>query len=179
MRIKAYQLSSMSKNRDDGDDSEPHGEWGTPPEIWEPIAEALNGFDLDPASGAEPESIGDVQFTEEDDGLAQDWFGNVWLNPPYGRGENARWAEKVYKESQRREVTSITALVPASTETQWFQNYYAEGDVFTFLEGRVRFLGGDSAAPFSSVIVTFGPVTPAYLDALDKMGQMFVRVRAE
>lgn len=38
-------------------------EWGTPEWIWRPLSEALDGFDLDPASGAEPKPIAARRFT--------------------------------------------------------------------------------------------------------------------
>lgn len=64
-------------------DSEAGVEWGTPEYVVSPLSDALDGFDLDPASGAEPVPYADERYTVEDDGLAQDWFGDVWLNPPY------------------------------------------------------------------------------------------------
>jgi hypothetical protein len=51
-------------------------------------------FDLDPAS---PVDGGDCvpatrKLTRNDDGLAHDWHGLVWLNPPFS--ESTRWADK-------------------------------------------------------------------------------------
>jgi len=63
-------------------------EWGTPPGFVSPLAAALGGYDLDAASGAEPEPYADDQLTIEDDGLTTPWYGRVWLNPPYGRKHN-------------------------------------------------------------------------------------------
>ena len=58
-------------------------DWYTPPHIFD----GLGIFDLDPAS-----PVGGVAwipalqyYTLEDDGLTSDWFGRVWLNPPYGK----------------------------------------------------------------------------------------------
>lgn len=145
-------------------------EWGTPEWIWRPLADALGGFDLDPASGAEPEPIATTRMTRAEDGLRHPWFGHVWLNPPYGRGLNVAWGREAYTEARRDEVESLTALVPASTDTQWFK-YYADADLLTFVEGRIEFVGaGDSGASFASVIATWGDVPIQYIRALHEVG---------
>jgi hypothetical protein len=51
-------------------------------------------FDLDPAA---PVGGGDCvparhRYTSEDDGLAQEWFGLVWLNPPFSL--STPWADR-------------------------------------------------------------------------------------
>lgn len=151
------------------DDHNTGPEWGTPVWIWEPLAEALGGFDLDPASGAESEPIAETRFTVSENGLKREWFGDAWLNPPYGRQLNPKWADKVCSEVEN--VDSLTALVPASTDTQWFQSSYATADTLTFIEGRVTFDGGgDNNASFPSVIATWGDVPPEYVDILHEHG---------
>jgi len=136
-------------------DSDAGEEWGTPPWIVEPLADAIGGFDLDPASGAEPKPYADERYTKEDNGLTTEWFGHVWVNPPYGRKQNPRWAKRAYK--QRKNCESITALVPASTSESWWQQYYSEFEVFCFIDGRVKFIGaGDDGASFGNVICVDG-----------------------
>lgn len=152
-------------------------EWGTPEWIWKPLANSLvNGFTLDPASGAEPSPIASNRYTVEDNGLEQEWHGHVWLNPPYGRNHNPQWGEKTKNEWQAGNVKSITALIPASTETDWFQDNYARADVLTFVDSRVKFIGGgDNGASFPSVIATFGleAVTRDYVSALKQIGKPY------
>lgn len=172
----ATSSDEMSKHRH-YDDHDAGPEWGTPRHVWEPLAETLDGFDLDPASGAEPEPIAAERYTVEDDGLAQPWFGDVWVNPPYGREFNPAWAEKIHTEAGHESVETITALVPASTDTQYFQNNYAYADYFTFIEGRLEFIGaGDSKASFASVLVTYGDVPDAYLEVCDELGFVVTRI---
>lgn len=148
-------------------------EWGTPEWLVEPLADSIGGFDLDPASGAEPKPYATDRYTIEDDGLSQPWYGHVWLNPPYGREFNEDWAEKAFEESQRSEVKSLTALIPASTDTDWFQENYAKADVLTYIDGRVKFVGEKDMKPsFPSVIATYGleNLNGDYFEALDDFG---------
>lgn len=75
------------------------------------------------------------------------------------------------KQAERDEVDTLTALVPASTDTRWFQNYYANADILTFIQSRIGFEGaGDSKASFPSVIATWGEVPDEYFRALHKHG---------
>jgi len=150
-------------------------EWGTPEWIWKPLADSLGGFDLDPASGAEAAPIADTRFTVKDDGLAQDWFGDVWLNPPYGREFNRKWASKVGEEWQAGNPDTMTVLVPASMETDWFQGTYIHADYLTFLDKRVSFIGaGDTSASFPSVICSIGEFPVEYHDALSILGHTLI-----
>jgi len=60
----------------------------SPDEYYTPkeIIEALGHFDLDPATPINPRwRTADVMYTKEDDGLSKEWFGRVFLNPPYSR----------------------------------------------------------------------------------------------
>jgi len=152
------------------DESDAGVEWGTPPEYVRPLADAVGGFDLDPAAGAEPEPYAEDRYTKADDGLALAWYGDVWLNPPYGRTENPRWARKAFNEYDSGRADTLTALIPVSADTGWFQDYYAKADYLTLIRGRVSFIGGENNATFPSGIASYGDFPPAYFDALDEMG---------
>ena len=66
-------------------------EWLTPPYI----LRALGRFDLDPcAPVSRPWQTAVNHFTIEDNGLLQNWFGRVWLNPPYG-AQTHEWLSKL------------------------------------------------------------------------------------
>lgn len=146
-------------------------EWATPPELLRPLADAVGGFDLDPCSGAERKSIASDTYTKADDGLAQKWFGAVWMNPPYS--EIADWMEKASTEVRREQVDSVIALVPARTSTQWFHNYAAEASAIAFVEGRLQFGDADNSAPFPSAVVVFGDVEDDVYSFLSNRGMVF------
>ena len=174
----------MSNQHNLRNDLDPGPEWATPSWIWEPLREALGGFDLDLASGCEPEPIARNRFQlPEKDGLKEPWFGHVWVNPPYGRKFNNDWSKKIVEESKRDEVDSITALLGASTSTKrWHRESKGPlkvADLFTFIDGRVSFIGAEKTGSFCSVILTFGVenTNEAYLQALDELGLVLKHAR--
>ena len=44
-------------------------------------------FDLDVASSVHPNIVVPARnkFTKDDDALSQDWYGRVWMNPPFSK----------------------------------------------------------------------------------------------
>jgi hypothetical protein len=92
------------------------------------------------------------------DGLAASWEGKrVWLNPPYSRGPDGleAWVRKAARERQRCAVSAV--LLPARTETDWFQRWVFPHAECHFVMGRIRFIGGASSAPFPSVVAIYAP----------------------
>lgn len=72
-------------------------EWETPQELFNELNEEFH-FTLDPASTHENAKC-EKHYTQEEDGLAQDWSGEtVFCNPPYGR-ELPLWIEKAAKSA--------------------------------------------------------------------------------
>lgn len=116
-------LSSHQKNGG-------HDEWLTPPEI----VKALGRFDLDPCSPIErPWDTADKHYNVMDNGLAQEWRGRVWLNPPFGR-EAVRWLRKLV--AHRNGI----ALIPARTETAMFYEcIWNTAQAICFIKGRPHF----------------------------------------
>jgi hypothetical protein len=88
--------------------------WLTPPEI----VNALGPFDLDPCAAPEPRpwATADRHIALPDDGLAADWTGRVWCNPPFGPHTGA-WLERMADHDNG------IALVFARTETEMFSRY--------------------------------------------------------
>lgn len=125
-------------------------EWYTPQPFFDEWASKFN-FTLDVC--ATPESAKcDRFFTKEDDGLAQEWNGVCWMNPPYGRVIGA-WMKKAYESSMGG--ATVVCLIPARTDTRWWHDYAMKGDI-TFVRGRLKF-SGKGTAPFPSAVVVFRP----------------------
>lgn len=104
--------------------------WLTPPKL----IEDLGPFDLDPCAAVnQPWRTAERQYTTQDDGLAQEWTGSVWLNPPYGR-DTKHWM------SRMAEHNSGIALVFVRTDTRWWlESVWKKATGVYFLSGRLRF----------------------------------------
>jgi phage N-6-adenine-methyltransferase len=150
-------------------------EYATPPKIWRPLARAVDGFDTDPASGAESTPIASTRYTKEDDGLSKAWHGDVWLNPPWStNGDGSakeRWLTKARSEAKRAAVNRVVVLIPAETSAHWFHEHVLAADAVCFVgPGRIPFQGEDRNPSFALTIAVFGPVDDGLADALDSLG---------
>jgi phage N-6-adenine-methyltransferase len=125
--------------------------WATPQEFFDKLHEEF-GFATDVCATAENAKCGKY-FTEADDGLAQQWTGVCWMNPPYGR-EIGAWMAKAYRSAKAG--AWVVCLVPARTDTAWWHDYAMKGEV-RFIRGRLKFGGHKNSAPFPSAVVIFKP----------------------
>ena len=127
-------------------------EWGTPQEFFDRL-DAIFHFNLDPCATDENHKCARY-FTKEIDGLKQRWVGRVFMNPPYGR-DISKWMEKA--EFEARQGALVVCLVPARTDTKWFQRAFRHASEIVFLKGRLKFEGaGTDSAPFPSALVIYG-----------------------
>ena len=128
------------------------GEWETPQDLFDELDEQFR-FTLDVCATHENTKVPDNFFTKLEDGLNQDWGGNIcWMNPPYGRGID-KWIRKAFSASLKPN-TKVVCLLPSRTDTKWFHSYCAKGEIW-FLKGRLKFGGAKNSAPFPSMIVIF------------------------
>jgi len=130
-------------------------DWGTPQDLFDRLDNEF-GFQLDVCASDENHKCSKY-FTPADNGLAQDWSGICWMNPPYGRTIK-EWMRKAYWASISG--ATVVCLVPARTDTAWWHDYAMLGEV-RFLRGRVKFTtsggGVQGSAPFPSALVIFRP----------------------
>lgn len=128
-------------------------DWATPQELFDEL-DAEFHFTLDPC--ATPETAKCAKFyTEEDNGLAQDWTGEtVFCNPPYSDQQQTEWVKKCYEHGVRGGVAVM--LIPARTDTKRFHEYIYGNAEIRFIKGRLKFGGCENSAPFPSMIVVFG-----------------------
>lgn len=120
-----------------------NSEWYTPSEYIELAREVMGSIDLDPASTEIAQEVVKAgrYYTPETDGLNHDWFGNVWLNPPYALELIVKFTDKLIAESER--ITSAIVLVNNATETEWFSKLTSLASAVCFPRGRVKFYAPD------------------------------------
>jgi len=166
-------MTHQHRETGDGD------EYATPPSLWRPLARAVGGFDVDPCSGAESTPIAPTRYTAEEDGLAQAWHGDVWVNPPFGDktsvggGKRGEWLTKARNEAARDEVRTVTVLLPVDTSTAWFHQGALEADTVCFLNHRTEFEGQDGHTSFATMLLVFGSPPDELVEALEKRGAVF------
>lgn len=152
-----------------------NNEWYTPAEYIAAARATMGGIDLDPASSPEANAVigADVIYTSEDDGLARDWTGRVWLNPPYASDLVGRFAARMAESYDAGAVTTACVLVNNATETAWFGKLVASASAVCFPRGRVRFWepGGRSGAPLQGqAVIYMGDDADAFCEAFGSFG---------
>lgn len=109
--------------------------WLTPPEI----IEALGPFDLDPCAAPSPRpwptAARHIELPE--DGLAAEWSGRVWCNPPFG-DQTRVWLKRMAEHGNG------IALTFARTDTRMFHHWvWLRASAVFFLRGRPKFYRPD------------------------------------
>lgn len=126
--------------------------WATPKWLYDCLNEEFK-FEYDPCPLFSP-------F----DGLAFDWEGSNFINPPYSRQLKEAFVKKAVYESKYNGRLCVM-LLPVSTSTRLFHEWilpYKSG--LRFLERRVKFVGvntkgemvSDKSPMHDSMIVVFG-----------------------
>jgi len=79
-------------------------------------------------------------------GLERPWAGNVWLNPPFGRGF-AEWMHKINSEFGRGLVTQLICLIPVRTNAKWFRAFGNGTGVSLCFPPAIKFINGVTLEP--------------------------------
>lgn len=153
-------------------------EWLTPSGIISRALDVFGAIDLDPCASIEdPANVPAAQrLTIHDDGLRQRWHGRVYMNPPYGR-TIGQWVAKLCDEYRAGRVTAAIALLPARTDTAWWQ--LVAGYPVCFVRGRLRFSGHRNSAPFPSAIVYLGAITANFVGTFQDLGIVYLPARID
>ena len=139
--------------------------WETPQGFYDNLNQKFS-FTLDPCASALNTKC-TKYYTEDDDGLSQDWGGhNVFVNPPYSKARE--WVNKALQESKKPN-TTVVLLVAARTDTRFFHDHCSQANQIFFIKGRLKFGNSKNSAPFPSMVVIFGGPT-LYVPA--KYGRM-------
>ena len=125
--------------------------WATPQAFFDKMDKEFH-FDLDVCATKENAKCARF-YTVTEDGLSKSWHGMCWMNPPYGR-EIGKWVKKAY-ESVLGGGCTVVCLLPARTDTRWFQDYCLKSRDIRFIRGRLHFNESKQGAPFPSCVVVF------------------------
>jgi hypothetical protein len=148
-------------------------EWYTPEKYIEAAREVLGSFDLDPASCLVANTVVKAQkfYTLKDDGLTKEWFGRVWLNPPYGDA-GPKFVAKLLQAYKDGHVTEAIVLVNSHcTDAKWFRPLFDY--VVCFTDHRPKFWtkDGEGGSPtHGSAIVYLGKNDGLFLAVFNQFG---------
>lgn len=172
-QLASHQLINQSTNN----------EWYTPAPYIEAVREVLGGIDTDPASNpfANQTIRATTYYTAEQDGFSKPWAGRVFLNPPYGFGDDnesnqARWSKRLIEQFQSGITTEAILLVNAVPGNKWFAplwNY-----TICFPDHRIRFYNEavEAGQPtHSNAFIYFGPNRDTFARVFARFGVVAVR----
>lgn len=91
-------------------------------------------FDLDVASSDHPNIVVPARnrFTKDDDALSQDWYGRVWMNPPFSK--ITPWIDKFLNHGNG------ICLVPLSSNGRWVNRMWESDLAVTYLPANMAFM---------------------------------------
>ena len=170
---KPKEVIAEVKNRPHVANNSGNNEWYTPAEYIEAAREAMGSIDTDPASNDIANKVvkAEKYYTIETDGLAHDWHGNVWMNPPYSSDLITKFIEKL--KEQRENYEQAIILVNNATETQWFYEIVKIASAVCFPKSRVKFYmpDGKTGAPLQGQAVLYvGNNTEKFISAFGGIG---------
>jgi hypothetical protein len=123
------------------------------------------------------------------DGLNLSWHcRTLWLNPPFSTEKRLKsgmialnadgkpirqrvieqWVSRWRAAIRSREVGAAMLLVPARTDTEWFQPLL--GLPMCLVSGRLTFSEAKNSAPFPTVMVYVGPVVELFYTLFEEVG---------
>jgi ParB family chromosome partitioning protein len=135
----------------------------------------MGAIDLDPATTTMANAVvgAETFFTRQTDGLAQEWRGRVFTNPPYAADLVGLFAEKLAASYEDGHVSQACVLVNNATETRWFQRLLSVASAVCFPRGRVRFWHPEkkSASPLQGqAVVYLGPAVATFAAVFSGFG---------
>lgn len=156
-------------------------EYYTPEDLLDHIYRIMP-ISVDPASPPLPTVKAEKHYTKTDNGLTQPWEGNIFLNPPYGRGIS-KWIDKTICEYQACRAENIILLIHAKTDTKWFAQITQLPHIICCIRGRLRFRSPSPAknqtGTFASLLIlisTNSEVRQRFVSECRTLGPIYKRI---
>jgi len=169
-------------------------EWYTSARYIEAARAVMGSIDTDPASCelANRTIQATTYYSKEDSGLAHDWYGNVWLNPPFLKIENksgiALFVNKLVCEYRCGHVSQAVLLATSDCDASWFHqlwdypicfpdhNVYFDRPVGLYERVEKEARHGHW---FGTVFVYLGKHEQTFIDIFSQFGTIARRVSAQ
>jgi hypothetical protein len=121
-------------------------EWPTPLKWVDRARRVMGTIDVDPASSFAAQRIiqAKTYYTIAEDGLKQEWHGNIWLNPPFSRYKIQQFADKAVAEFAAGRLEQGIFLTHACPDTRWYRQFEGISSRFAFPHKRIRFNNASS-----------------------------------
>lgn len=151
-------------------------EWYTPKCYIQSARLVMGSIDLDPASSeiANQTVNANLFYSQEEDGLSKEWFGNVWMNPPYSQPLIFEFISKLVESNK---VNQAIVLVNNGTETQWGQLLLNNSSAVCFHQSRIRFIdkyGNLGQAPLQGQMICYiGSEVNNFINEFNQYGTIY------
>lgn len=158
--MTAHEAEQIIKGKPHVSHNSGQNEWYTPAEYISAARAVMGGIDLDPASShvAQETVKAKAYLTAKDDGLAHEWRGRVWMNPPYSSDLIGDFCSKLTGHVADGDVSQACVLVNNATDTGWFHGLLEHAAAVCLVRGRIRFIdmdGNPSGAPLQGQAVLY------------------------
>lgn len=153
-------------------------EWYTPECYIDSARIVMGSIDLDPASSiiANERVKANKFYTQDEDGLSFNWYGNVWMNPPYSQPLIFQFISKIVES---KDINQAIILVNNGTETQWGQLLINKSLAICFHQSRIRFFdkyGNLGQAPLQGQMICYiGSNENDFINEFKKYGTVLTK----
>ncbi len=181
---EAVKISRLTWGNAPANYSSESNEWYTPGQYIDCVRDVLGAIDLDPASCARANETVEAEriFTADEDGLKQDWWGNVFVNPPYGTDDQGAsvagmFCQKAIGEYEVGRVAQCIILVNSLHSQRWQAPLYQFP--VCLVDHRIQFVSGDGTSnknpTFQNAFFYLGPDVARFAEVFTEIGYVLRR----
>jgi hypothetical protein len=150
------------------------GDFYSPPALLTAARSVLGDIDLDPASCREAnrEVQAKQYYSWREDGLAHEWAGRMWINPPFPWEP---WVEKFVSEWDAGKIVAAIILCETRVTTAlYFHPMIERCSAVLKMKGRLRFWGPKAGTPDEGhELYYFGSSVSAFSTEYQMFGRVF------